>query len=272
MPEESDASSSALGDLVRAASELSLSLTEAQVQQFGHYCRLLRTANQNFNLTALRSEEEIMKGLILDSLTVCRVLTPLVATREAGTVRFVDVGSGAGIPGLPLKIVYPQWSLVLVESIGKKATFLRSVVSELRLTEVFVLQARAEELGGSTEWRDSADLCTARAVGRLPTLLELCAPLVKAGGLLVFPKGRNISAEVEQARPAMKALKLKLKQVTDVSADLGLREERVIVMYEKVGPTPSGYPRRVGLAKARPIGVLDDAVTGHPREGRGRER
>jgi 16S rRNA (guanine527-N7)-methyltransferase len=196
-----------------------------------------------------------MRTLFLDSLTIAPALPSFLTSRaETPEVRVVDVGAGAGIPGLPLTIVFPWWSLTMIESVAKKARFLESAARGIGLSGVTVLPSRAEEVGRMRNWRDAADLCLARAVAPLASLLELCGPLTRPGGYLAFPKSGDLSSELQGAEAAMQAVRLELTRVVPVDEELGLGAERVIVLYRKSGSTPPGYPRRVGLAQSRPIG------------------
>lgn len=243
----------ALPILVDGAARLGFTIDGALQTQFVEYCVLLSRANRRMNLTALRAPEQIMRGLFLDSLTIPWA----IRDREnpgSETLRLVDVGSGAGIPGIPIKLIQPSRNLVLVESIGKKAEFQRDVSRGLGLCETQVVPARAETAGRDLELRDSAMLCTARAVTSLPTLIEWCAPLTAAGGLLCFPKSSGIDEEIVAAEAAARALKARLEAVVTVPPDVGVGENRVIVLYRKLGATPDAYPRREGLAKSQPIG------------------
>jgi 16S rRNA (guanine527-N7)-methyltransferase len=191
-----------------------------------------------------------MTTLFLDSLT----LLPAIRDRLDLTapLRVVDVGAGAGFPSLPLEILFPHWDLTLVESVGKKAAFLRQVAAELGLNRVTVLNSRAET-AVSPGLRDSADLCLARAVSALPSLVELCAPFVRPGGILLFPKSGAIEKEIRASDPAAARLGCRLSGVVPVSDSLHLGEGRVLIVYDKVRSTPAAFPRRVGLAQSQPI-------------------
>lgn len=256
----------ALAELVEGARHLGLELGPAAQETFARYCQALSDANTRFNLTAVQSPGGIMRTLFLDSLTAVPALPPWLKERNRES-RVVDVGAGAGIPGLPLKIVFPWWELALVESVGKKARFLEATVTELGLAGVTVVPRRTEELGGERGWRDAADLCLARAVAPLPTLLEYCAPLVRAGGLLALPKSGEVAEEVAAAEAAARALRVRLRDIVPVSAALNLGEHRAIVVYDKVGATPAGYPRRTGLARSRPIGSQGNPSTADRSRG-----
>ena len=255
----------AMADFLEGTQQLGISLTGIQESQFRRYCEVLQAANSRTNLTGIRTAEGIMQTLFLDSLTIAPALPAELKTADGErTVRVVDVGSGAGIPGLPLKILFPWWSMALVESIGKKVRFLEEALHELGLEDTAVLQSRAEELAGARPWRDSADLCLARAVAPLPVLVELCSPFVRPGGLLAFPKSGDIRPELEGAKAAMKALRVELHAVMPVPIELGLGPGRVVVLYHKYGSTPAGYPRRVGLARTRPIGSSPGSSRSNP--------
>jgi 16S rRNA (guanine527-N7)-methyltransferase len=234
---------------------LGIDLVPDQLQKFVHYCEILCQANAQFNLTALRTPEDITLGLILDSLTMISVIESIEERAHfTQEIAVVDLGSGAGIPGIPLKIMRPRWKIALIEATRKKAAFIEGAARELVLEEVTVLARRAEEVGRMSEWRDRAELCLARAVAPLAALVELSAPLVRQGGWMIFPKGKGAYEELVGAEAALRALRAELDQVVPIPAELGLGEQRVVVCLRKTGPTPSSYPRRSGLARSSPIG------------------
>jgi 16S rRNA (guanine527-N7)-methyltransferase len=245
--------------LVEGATQIGVRLSDRQVAQLLSYCTLVLETNQRFNLTGLKAPDEVMRTLVLDSLTVAEALPPEFG-EAGGPVRVVDVGTGAGVPGIPLAVLFSHWSLLLVESNQKKAGFVEEVASELGLSDVSVVRARAEEIGVMDRYRNMADLCLARAVAALPALVELCAPLVRTGGLLVFPKSGDVGSEINAAEPAARALRVRVQSVQAVPNRAGLGTNRHIVVYRKTGPTPRAYPRRVGLATSRPIGTTPDAA------------
>jgi len=249
------ACAAALPELLQGAHQLGLTIDPPAQERFLAYCNLLLEANAQFNLTAVRDPAGIMRTLFLDSLSIVPFLPPRILKPAPHPVRLVDVGTGAGIPGLPLHILFPHWQVALIDSTGKKARFVRYVAQQLGLDGVTVLDQRAEEVARSVAWRDRADLCVARAVAPLATLIELCAPLVGLGGTLIFPKSGDLRGEMAQAQAAMRALRVRDPAIHPVSSHLGLGDDRKIVLMAKEGPTPNGYPRRIGLAKTQPLGV-----------------
>jgi 16S rRNA (guanine527-N7)-methyltransferase len=251
--------------LEHGARVLELNVSPEQIDMCVEFCSLLLHANEAINLTALRDPESAMRELLLDALCLDALVSQHMDQTE-GSHRLVDVGSGAGVPGIPLAILHPSWHVGLVESTGKKAAFIRTVTDVLDLHRVEVLGGRAESWGSKPPWRDTADVCVARAVAPLPSLVELCAPFVRAGGLLAFPKGPRASHEIEDAREAARRLRVKLVAVPALPEALFPDSARVVVIYRKVGPTPPGYPRRVGLATSRPIGAPRPSATREPRD------
>jgi 16S rRNA (guanine527-N7)-methyltransferase len=238
--------------LVVGAAALGISLSPSQVDRLLAFTEALFTTNEHINLTGIRTPEGMTRKLILDSLSIAVVLPPSLTRPKDGNVKVVDVGSGAGIPGIPLKIAFSHWQIALVESVGKKARFIEQMISHLDLKGATVLAERAEVLGESAEWRDRADLCLARALAPLPVLIELCAPLVAPGGWLVFPKGGNALEEMQAAIPAQKALSVD-GELHHVPEEFGLGAGRFHYVGRKLGWTPHNFPRRIGVARSHPI-------------------
>jgi 16S rRNA (guanine527-N7)-methyltransferase len=244
-----------MGTLVEGASRLGFDLTPRQIEQFETYYRTLVEWNERMNLTAITGYEEVQVRHFLDSLTVAAALP--IGMRELAErlgLSIVDVGTGAGFPGVPLKILWPAVQLTLTDSIGKKTTFLRELTRVLDLQDVEVVTGRAEELGQDRAHRESYDLATARAVASLTVLCEYLLPLVKPGGVMAAPKKGDISLEIQQAAKAIPVLGGGPPE-TRAFTLAGETEERYVVLVPKVRRTPSGYPRRVGLAKSRPLGM-----------------
>ncbi len=229
-----------------ARQQLGLSLSRAQLAALALYERELVDWNTRFNLTAIRDPQEIHTKHFLDSLTC------LQAMREYTTGKLVDVGTGAGFPGIPLKIMLPKMHLTLVESVGKKAEFCRHVVKILDLPGVQVVQERAETLGQDPYFREHYDWAVARAVAILPILAEYLLPLVRVGGCMLAMKGESGPAEAHAAEHALRVLGGHLRQLMPVTLP-GVAEERYLVVIDKVAATPGTYPRKVGVPAKRPL-------------------
>lgn len=202
--------------------------------------------NQKFNLTAIRDVESIRTKHFLDSFSC------VLAWKAAPPTRLIDVGTGAGFPGVPLKILYPHLKLTLVESVGKKAMFCQHIVRVLGLEHVDVVQARAEDLGQNANHREKYDWAVARAVANLNVLSEYLIPLVKVGGTMLAQKGESGPAEAQSAEQTMKLLGGKLKQLIPVNLP-GVADDRYLILVDKVAATPPKYPRKPGIAAKQPL-------------------
>jgi len=225
---------------------LGLQLSRPQLSALSLYERELLDWNTRFNLTAIRDPQEIHIKHFLDSLTC------LLALRDSPPDRLIDIGTGAGFPGIPLKIVYPKMQLTLVESVGKKAQFCRHVVTILDLPGAEVVPGRAEALGQDPAHREQYDWAVARAVAVLPVLSEYLLPLVRVGGRMLAMKGESGPAEAPAAESALRILGGHLRQLLPVMLP-GVAEERYLVVIDKVAATPDGYPRKVGVPAKRPL-------------------
>jgi 16S rRNA (guanine527-N7)-methyltransferase len=225
---------------------LGITLTARQVSAFERYEEALLEWNSRFNLTAIRDMEGIRSKHFLDSLSC------LLVMRDNPPGRLIDVGTGAGFPGIPLKIILRDMRLTLVESVGKKAEFCRHIISTLRMENVNVVQSRAEELGKDRKHREQYDWAVARAVANMPALMEYLLPLVKIGGTVVSQKGENGPAEAHSAEKAIRMMGGRLRQLHPVTLP-GVAEERYLIVLDKVAATPPQYPRRVGLPVKSPL-------------------
>ena len=221
-------------------------LTRRQVLALTTYEKELLEWNQKFNLTAIRDVESIRVKHFLDSFSC------VLAWKETPPNRLIDVGTGAGLPGLALKILYPNMKLTLVESVGKKAMFCQHIVSVLGLEHVNVIQARAEDLGQNPQHREKYDWAVARAVANLNVLSEYLLPLVERHGTMLAQKGESGPAEAQSAEQAIKILGGKLKQLIPVNLP-GIVDERYLVVVEKVAATPHNYPRKPGMPAKTPL-------------------
>jgi len=225
---------------------LHVSLTPTQLNMFARYEDLLIEWNTKFNLTTITDPGEIRVKHFLDSLTCLRVVP------EQGNFSLIDIGTGAGFPGIPLKIINPSIKLTLAESIGKKAKFCRIAVEELRLTKTQVITIRAETIGQDQKFRECYDWAIARAVAPLPVLAEYLLPLVRIGGSMLAQKGGDVDIEISQSENAIKTLGGKLVSVIPISLPDGMGE-RTLIHIRKITPTPEKYPRRPGVPKKKPI-------------------
>lgn len=226
---------------------LGLTLTERQRQAFHLYHQELVSWNTRFNLTAITDTEGIQIRHFLDSLS-CLLAFDNVRQGQS----LIDVGTGAGFPGLPLKIVYPALRLTLVEATGKKTDFLRHIVRLLELRDVTVVHARAEQVGHDPLHREVYDWVTARAVAAMPTLIEYLLPLCRLGGHCLAQKGEDAAVEVAAAEPAVLLLGGRLSRLVPVELP-GLAETRHLIVIEKVARTPDKYPRPPGRPAKRPL-------------------
>ena len=233
--------------LARDAQQLfNVHLTGRQVMALVNYERELLDWNQKFNLTAIRDQEAIRTKHFLDSFSC------VLAWKANPPQHLVDVGTGAGFPGIPLKILYPNMKLTLVESVGKKAMFCHHIVRVLGLEGVDVIRSRAEDIGQKNEHREAYDWAVARAVASLNILCEYLLPLVKVGGMMLAQKGEGGPAEAQSAETAMKLLGGKLKQLSPVHLP-GVADDRYIIVVNKVAATPPQYPRKAGMPAKQPL-------------------
>lgn len=226
--------------------ELGLSLTTQQTTQFAIFKEELLTWNKKFNLTGLTEEKEIVIKHFYDSLL------GLKAYEWSGQEKVLDLGTGAGFPGLPLKIIYPSLTMVLVDSLQKRVRFLDHLLKTLCLADVQAVHGRAEELGQEKLYREKFDLVVSRAVARLPVLVEYCLPFVQVGGVFLAYKGAEGQQECQEAARAIEKLGGKVVKL----ASFLLPEERgqrTIMVIKKVKPTSSVYPRRPGMPKQKPL-------------------
>jgi 16S rRNA (guanine527-N7)-methyltransferase len=230
--------------LITTAAAWGLCLDQRQIEQFATYAAELHHWNQRINLTAISDEHEVAIRHFLDSLRCA------LSWGEPPD-SLVDVGAGAGFPGVPLKILRPQLRLTLIESVEKKAAFLRHIAAELGLSDVDIVVGRAETVGRDDAHREQYDVAVARAVAELRVLAEYCLPLCRVGGRFLAPKGAQSADELASAREAIDRLGGRIISVEEV--DLPGIERRALVVVEKVAPTPPQYPRAVGVPSKRPL-------------------
>ena len=234
--------------LLRGASQLGLELDASQLDRFERfYCEMVDW-NRRINLTSVTEYEEVQTRHFLDSLTVAAAI-PSGILRGA---RLLDVGSGAGLPGVPLAIARPGLSVTLLEATRKKAAFLEHLVGELGLDTTDVLAGRAEILARDPALRERFDVVASRAVARLPVLAELTLPFCRVGGIVVAQKARGATTEIEDAEDAIGRLGGRLREAMPVTVP-GSNVRRLLVTIDKRAPTPDRYPRRPGIPSKRPL-------------------
>jgi 16S rRNA (guanine527-N7)-methyltransferase len=237
--------------LINGVRALGLSLTHEQLDSFQLYYEELVAWNQKFNLTAITEYDQVQVRHFLDSLS-CLLVQALRQALGQPQTRVIDIGSGAGFPSIPLKLVFPQATITLLEATGKKVQFLEHIAKILRLREVTPVHGRAEEMAHHPAHRNAYDLALARAVAELPIVVEYALPFCKIGGLVVAQKGEAGAAEAWSAEKAISLLGGELRRVVPVELP-GLPEDRSLVVIEKIGPTPERYPRRPGIPRKRPL-------------------
>jgi 16S rRNA (guanine527-N7)-methyltransferase len=225
---------------------LKIDLTPAQSAAFEHYQVLLLEWNQKFNLTAITDPQEMQLKHFYDSLTCLRAILP-----DAKSL--IDIGCGAGLPGIPLKIMLPDLKLVLVDSVGKKVEFCRMAAQELGLEGVTALHARAEDLGQDKAHREQYDWAVARAVAPLPVLAEYLLPLVRVGGSMLAQKGSSAAEEMDQANKAIRILGGGQAKLDAFELPV-TQDQRALIQVVKEKNTPAQYPRKAGTPSKKPLG------------------
>jgi 16S rRNA (guanine527-N7)-methyltransferase len=223
-----------------------VSLTQRQLDQFDIYHRELVSWNEKMNLTGITDREQVYLKHFFDSVS----LSFYVSFEKLATL--ADIGSGAGFPSIPLKIVYPHLQVCIIDSLNKRISFLGHLVSELGLDNVECVHGRAEEIARKPLYRDHFDLVTARAVARLPVLNEFCLPFVKRGGMFAAMKGSDPSEELQEAAFSLKELNARLLDVYHLKLPVE-QAERHIITIEKTGSTPGKYPRKPGTPLKSPL-------------------
>ncbi|SFL83520.1 16S rRNA (guanine(527)-N(7))-methyltransferase RsmG [Pelosinus propionicus] len=232
--------------LIKSAEEYSLSLTEEQIVRFSHYFEILIDWNQKINLTAITDPKEVAVKHMIDSLSCYDE-----AIFKNGA-KIIDVGTGAGFPGLPLKIFRPDLKLTLFDSLNKRILFLKEVAEKLEIPDIEFVHSRAEEGGKNRKFREVYDIAVSRAVARLSILSELCLPFVAVGGFFIALKGSQYSQEIKESTRAIKALGGEIDKIENIKLP-GLDDIRAIVYIRKIKKTLSTYPRRPGIPEKNPL-------------------
>ena len=230
--------------LLEKASTMGVRFSVEQMDKFYKYMNLLIEWNEKINLTAIIEPNEIILKHFIDSITILKDI------KDGSTV--VDVGTGAGFPGIPLSIMNPTLKITLVDSLNKRLIFLQEVINELDLKNVELVHARAEEFGRNKKYREKFDIATSRAVANLATLSEYLLPLVKINGKVISMKAGNASQEIEGAKKAIKTLGGNINNIEEFNlpqSDIG----RTIIIIDKIKETPGKYPRKPGTPSKEPI-------------------
>lgn len=234
-----------ISDFKKGLEDLNIQLNDTQINQFIDYYEMLIERNKVMNLTAITEFSDVIRKHFLDSLSIVNVYRP-------ESEKIIDIGTGAGLPGIPLKIAFPNTTIVLMDSLNKRIRFLEEVFEKLNLVNITAVHGRAEDYGRDLSYRESFDICTSRAVARLSTLSEYCMPFVKKGGRFIPYKSGNITEELNEANRAIKILggavlennKFEISQ-TDI--------KRSLIQIKKVSKTPEKYPRSAGKPSKEPL-------------------
>lgn len=233
--------------LNRGLEQLQISLNSEQLQQFYHYYEMLIEKNKVINLTAITEYEEVIHKHFLDSLS----LVLWKGFQKEG--RIIDIGTGAGFPGIPLKIAFPELEIVLLDSLNKRVKFLNEVIAELGLKNIVAVHGRAEDLARKAEYREGFSLCVSRAVAQLAVLLEYCLPFVSVGGRFVAYKAGGVEEEVSCAQSAIQILSGQIEEQVAFRLP-GTEIDRVFVVVRKEKISDKRYPRKAGTAEREPLG------------------
>lgn len=230
--------------LDQQARKIDIMLSEEQLQKFYKYMKLLLEWNEKINLTAIIEPKEIILKHFIDSLSIIKYIK--------NKNSLVDVGTGAGFPGIPIKIVLPEIKVILIDSLNKRITFLNEVISQLDLKYIEAVHSRVEDFARNKEYREKFDVATARAVAQLPIILEYLIPLTKVKGNIICMKGNKIDEEIKKSKKAISVLGGNLEKIDNFylpDTDI----ERNIIIVNKVEKTSSKYPRKAGIPSKNPI-------------------
>lgn len=235
-----------INTMLQGIVDLNIELDDMQKDKFIQYKEMLKEWNEKINITAIVDDKEIDIKHFLDSLT------PSILNIFNGSQKIIDIGTGGGFPGLPLKIIYPNLNVTLLDSLNKRIIFLNEVINSLHLKDIQAIHGRAEELGRKEEYREVYDICVSRAVASLDTLSEYCIPFVKNGGYFLSMKGPDVEEELENSKNAIEKLGgriLKIEKIQIPESDI----VHSLILIKKIRETPTKYPRAGGKPKKNPL-------------------
>lgn len=231
---------------IKSLEKLNIHLNKKQVYQFMKYYKMLIETNKVMNLTAITDFDEVIDKHFVDSLALIQAID---LNKE---LKVIDVGTGAGFPGIPLKIAFPELDILLLDSLNKRINFLNQVISELGLENIQTIHGRAEDFGKNPLYREKFDLCVSRAVANLSTLSEYCVPFVKVDGYFISYKSGKVQEELDASRHAVDILGGKVENCLNYAlADTDM--ERSLVVIHKLKPTKKAYPRKAGKPSKEPL-------------------
>lgn len=230
----------------QACNNVQVPFDEQKYNDFILYKDLVKEWNEKINLTAITEDEEMIKKHFIDCIKIFNF------DYLKGAKKIVDVGTGAGFPGIPIKIIYPEKEMLLLDSLNKRINFLNEVVSNLKMTDIAAKHGRAEELAQNQEYREQYDAAVSRAVANLTVLSELCLPFVKKGGYFIAMKGPSVDVEIEESKKAIAVLGGKVMDIIKVQIEDSDLEHNLVII-KKVSNTPKQYPRKPGTAQKKPL-------------------
>jgi 16S rRNA (guanine527-N7)-methyltransferase len=238
--------------LARGAHELGFELTDSQSRLFDRYADFLLSAGRIAGVTAIATKERVETRHFVESLAIAKALLDAHILEKTNESRVIDIGTGGGFPGLPIKILLPQLCLTLLDARERVTAFLGDLLRSLDIEGVDVVAMRAEDAGRDPAYRETFDIVLARALASLPVLLELALPFVRAGGHLVAPKGSGTLREIAESQQALDVLHSVVTSAEPLNAPGGIHVQRLLLIQKKA-PTPARYPRRAGIPKKRPL-------------------
>ena len=254
--------------ITEGAKELSVDLSDSQKEQFYLYYQMLTEWNQVMNLTAITEKKQVVFKHFVDSISLIKAVPQIYGRQNSLSpetqkdrtepiqkkeIRIIDVGTGAGFPGIPLKITFPELQITLLDSLNKRIRFLDAVIDELRLTGITAVHGRAEDFGRDPDYREKYDLCVSRAVSNLSTLSEYCLPFVRVGGVFVSYKSGSVDQELKQSEKSVRLLGGRTESTTDFDlpgSDMGSRS---LILIKKIEKTSLKYPRKPGTPAKEPL-------------------